>query len=294
DLLQQEKWAGRKTLGSVLTDYQHQVRKEGMKVQWGEPLDLEDPSIPVFFMLGRDDPRQKGFDVLVEAIRAMPRGAGRYVFAVMPGDEGFLGLDFLKRLAADHPGEVCVLPHRVPKPVFLALQRGSSFLVMASMYEPFGAASEGYLAGMPVVARAVGGLIQQVSPHPECLNREDVLSLYGRQLVRKIHPALEVPPTGILFREQVSFAEETDGWRDLIDCGYWATNPKSDRAEARRDILLFRRMTESATAALRLATDLYRDQDQYAQMILNGWHMLDQFEWRRAVSDYRENLYGIS
>lgn len=289
-VLKNEKWQRRIELGQRLETYRADLAASGKQVTWGGPVDLEDPACPVFFMLGRDDPRQKGFDVLVEAIRSMPKGAARYVFAVMPGDEGFLGLRFLEALAAERPDEVCVFPFRVEKQIFQALQRGSSFLVMGSMYEPFGAANEGYLLGIPVVARATGGLIQQVAPHPECLEREEILSLYGRQLVRKVHKAI-AKPTGILFREQVSFSEESDGWRDIVDCGYWDTNPKGDRAAARRDILLFRRMADSAAAALRLAVRVYRDQDQYAAMIHHGWSMLGQFEWKRAVAAYRKHLY---
>ncbi len=290
DTLQAEKWQRRAELAAVLQDYHQRLTKAGQQTVWGGPLDLDDPAVPVFFLLGRDDPRQKGFDVAVEAIRTLPKGAGRYLFAVMPGDEGLSGLGFLRELAQDRPSEVCVFPFRVEKTVFQALQRGCSYLVMSSMYEPFGAANEGYLAGMPVVARATGGLVQQVAPHPQCIAVEDVLSLYGRQLVRKHHTAKE-KPTGILFREQISFADEAEGWRELVDCEYWEHNPKGDRAQSRKSILLFKRMTRSAAAALRLAIKLYEDQPEYAAMIFNGWKSLSRFQWKRAVQSYRKHLY---
>lgn len=290
DALQVEKWARRIELAQVLTEYHARLRSEGKHTVWGGPLELDDPNVPVFFALGRDDPRQKGFDVVAEAVRAMPRNAGRYIFAVMPGDEGLPGLRFLQRLAKDRPKEVCVFPFRLDKNAFLALQRGSSYLVMSSMYEPFGAASEGYLAGMPVVARATGGLVEQVVPHPQCLADDQVLSLYGHQLVRDYHKA-RAKPTGILFREKVSFADEAEGWRDLVDCEYWEHNPKGDRVESRRSIRLFKRMIRSANAGLRLAVELYADQPQYAAMVWNGWSMLDQFTWKRAVQSYRKHLY---
>lgn len=289
--LQAEKWQRRIELGAVLKDYLQPRHGAKPLPAWGGPLDLDDPAVPVFLLLGRDDPRQKGFDVAAEAIRSVPRGAARYLFAVMPGDEGLAGLAFLRQLAEERPGEVCVLPFRIEKAVFQAMQRGCSYLVMASMYEPFGAASEGYLAGMPVVARATGGLVQQVAPHPVCLEQEEVLSLYGRQIVRKYHAA-RAPATGILFRERISFADEAEGWREIVDCDYWEHNPRGDRVDGRKSILLVKRMTRSAAAALRLAVRLYADQPAYAAMIHNGWSLLPRFQWQRSVKEYSRHLFG--
>lgn len=290
--IQSEKWAQRVQLAAVMRDYQQQLAKDGKTVTWGGELDLSDPNVPIFFILGRDDPRQKGFDVIVEAIHSLPRGAGRYIFTVMPGDEGLLGLKFMQHLANERPGEVCVFPFRLEKTVFGALQQGSSYLVMGSLYEPFGAANEGYLAGMPVVARATGGLVQQIAPHPRCMDNEEILSLYGLQLVRQYHDARDAP-TGILFREQVSFADEVEGWRDIVDCGYWEQNPKGDRIGERKGILLFQEMFKSAAAALRLAISLYQDQPQYAEMIFNGWNMLPKFTWERAIDAYYKQVYRV-
>lgn len=283
-LLLEEKHQSRRQLAQVLDEYQNDVTR------WGGPLDLSDTSKPVFFLFGRDDPRQKGFDVMVEAIRMLPPGHACYIFAVMPGDEGLPGLAFLQQLAEERPDEVCALPARVAKPLFEAIRKGSSFLVMGSMYEPFGAANEGYLSGMPVIARATGGLIQQVAPHAECMQNEALLSLYGRQLARLYHSAGD-KPTGILYREHVDFADEVEGWRELVDCGYWDQNPKGDRIEGRKHILLFRRMALSAATALQMAMRVYADPDQYGTMIVNGWDMLENFKWSRAIDSYRRLLY---
>ncbi|GAK51263.1 glycogen synthase 1 [Candidatus Moduliflexus flocculans] len=290
--IQSEKWAQRIQLATVMRDYQQKLTEDGKTITWGSELDLSEPNVPIFFILGRDDPRQKGFDVIVEAIHSLPRGAGRYIFTVMPGDEGLLGLKFMQHLANERPGEVCVFPFRLEKAVFGALQQGSSYLVMGSLYEPFGAANEGYLAGMPVVARATGGLVQQIAPHSDCMEDEEILSLYGRQLVRQYHAAHDAP-TGILFREQVSFADEVEGWRDIVDCGYWEQNPKGDRIGQRKEIFLFQEMHKSAAAALRLAINLYQDQPQYAEMIFNGWNMLPKFTWGRAIEAYYRQVYHL-
>lgn len=289
-ILREEKWNARQALGSVVNNYRQQLIEAGRCSVWGGPLDLEDPAVPVFFVLGRDDPRQKGFDTVVGAIRKLPRGSARFVFAVMPGDEGLKGLGFLERLARERPGDVCVFPMRVEKSVFTALQRGCSYLLMASMYEPFGAASEGYLCGLPVVARATGGLIQQVVPHAGCMKDDAIMSPAAREIVAGHHRAFD-RPTGILFREKVSPALEASGWREIVDCGYWEKVPKVDRVDGRRSIKLVQGMVKSAAAALRLAMDVYRDQDAYSAMIYNGWNLLPEFTWKRAVEGYHRHLY---
>ncbi len=290
--IQQEKWERRKNVANVMSEYQQKLPKKTKLEIWGADIDLSNPEIPIFFVLGRDDPRQKGFDVIVEAINSLPEGQSRFIFTPMPGDEGFIGLKFLEDLARKRPGEVQVFPFRLQQSVFTALQKGSSFMVMGSLYEPFGAANEAYLAGMPVVARTTGGLVQQIVPHPQCLQSERILGLYGRQLVKRYHHP-DAAPTGILFREQVSFVEEVEGWRKIVDCGYWYQNPKGDRITDRKNLILFQAMVKSAANALQFAIDLYKDQGQYAEMIYNGWNMLDKFTWKRAISGYQNNLYRM-
>jgi glycogen synthase len=282
-VIQAEKWGRRVALGEVLQAYE-QERSEQLDegaAAWGDDLDLSDPHIPVFLILGRDDPRQKGFDVLAEAIRTIPPGRGRYVFTPMPGAEGVAGLSFLKTLARQRPGEVKVFPFRLAPAPFRALQQGSSFMVMGSLYEPFGAATEAYLAGMPVVARATGGLIQQVVPHPSAS-----LSRQGRQVVHLFH-TLDRAPTGFLFREP-AVPHEVEGWQKIVDCDYARAEPMADRIDDRRGIPLFDAMVQRAAWALQDAIDLYQsDQTAYATMIHHGFTLLDSFQWDRAVREYR-------
>jgi glycogen synthase len=281
--IQQEKWQRREELGRVIEIYQRESAKR-LQEPWGKDLDLSDPSLPVFLILGRDDPRQKGYDVVAAAIQMIPKGRARYIFTPVPGDEGLVGLDFLRKLADDRPGEVQVFPFRLASEPFKALQAGSSFMVMGSLYEPFGAATEAYLAGMPVVARATGGLIQQVVPYPSA-----ALSRHGRQLVALFHDR-NSPPTGFLFREPSS-VNEKDGWQKIIDCKYWNLTPKGDRVEDRRGIPLFDAMAQRAAWAFQDAIDLYTtSQLQYAEMIYHGFKLLDRFSWERAVREY-QRLY---
>jgi glycogen synthase len=279
-----EKWERREKLAEVIEQYQRelaQVSDPGRQA-WGADLDLSDPRLPVFLVMGRDDPRQKGFDVIAQAIRRIPEGAARYIFTPMPGAEGLVGLSFLKRLADERPGEVKVFPFRLSFEAFQALQNGSSYMVMGSLYEPFGAANEAYLAGMSVVARATGGLVQQVVPYSQA-----GLSPYGRQLAASFHDE-DAAPTGFLFREP-ALRDETEGWRRIVDCAYWDRVPRGDRiADDREEIPLFDGMVQSAAEALQAAIDLYTtDQAAYAQLIYNGFRMLERFGWDRAIAGYR-------
>ena len=246
---------------------------------WGR-MDLTDFTGPVFLFFGRDDPRQKGYDVAAAAIRRIPVGRARYIFSPIPGDEGVEGLSFLKRLAEERNGEVTVFPFRMTQG-YRELQRGSSFMVMCSFYEPFGGAIEGYAMGTPVVARATGGLVEQIAPCP-------AQSLTGgvKKISRQYHRASD-PPTGFLYREPPLKAKEAErGWKQILDCEY---GPQGDRLAARLSIVLFQSMVEQAATALQDAIELYEtDQTKYANMIMNGFQMLDKFSWNTAVRQYRE------
>ena len=239
---------------------------------WGELEGLESFDGPLVLMFGRDDPRQKGYDVAARALRELPPGAVKVVFTPMPGDEGLLGLEFLRRLAEDRPGDVKVFPFRMEHG-YDALQRGASFLFMPSFYEPFGGAVEGYAVGTPVIARRTGGLAQQVIPFPD------------------------EGATGFLYKEALAPHEEDAGWKTLQACEYWNHNPVQDRVEQRQShCSLFSAMATTAAAALRQATDFYREdlaagQPQYARMMLNGARLMEAFGWERAVDKYRRELY---
>ena len=255
---------------------------------WGDDLDLSDPTLPVFLILGRDDPRQKGFDVIAEAIDQIDEGMARYLFTPMPGDEGLVGLRFLEDLADRRPDEVNVFPFRLSFEAFQAVQKGSSFMVMGSLYEPFGAATEAYLTGMPVVARASGGLVQQVAPY----RKNTYLSEHGQALATQYHDE-ESKPTGFLFREpKLPDHVEAQGWRTIIDCAYWEQTPKGDRIADRKGTPLFDAMVANAAEAIQDAIAFYQaDQAGYAEMIYHGFKMLDHFSWTHAIDEYRRHLY---
>ncbi len=245
---------------------------------WGS-LDFKDFDGPVFLFFGRDDPRQKGYDVAAAAIQRVPEGRARYIFTPIPGDEGVEGLSFLKKLAGERAGEVKVFPFRMARG-YRALQRGASFMVMCSFYEPFGGATEGYAVGTPVVARATGGLVQQIVPYPAKSLTGAVKHLGGR------YHHDSALPTGLLYRERNLDAEHTErDWRAILNCGYW---PRHDRVAERSSIPVFQSMVKQAARALQDAVELYEtDQTAYANMMMNGFRMLDKFSWDEAVRRYR-------
>jgi len=270
--LLEEKTKRRKDMIKKLEAYQPERA-------WGS-LDFDNFDGPVFLFFGRDDPRQKGYDVVVAAIDRVPPGQARYVFTPIPGDEGAPGLQFLQNLAKRRPGEVKVFPFRMEQG-YMELQRGASFMVMSSLYEPFGGATEGYAVGTPVVARATGGLVQQVVPFP-CAS----VNAAVRTLSDQFHRESDAP-TGFLFRESGLGTRETArGWREILACGYW---PEGDRLTERLEIPLFRSLVQAAEGAMREAIELYQtDQTGYANMIYQGFHMLDRFSWDQAVREYQE------
>jgi glycogen synthase len=151
---------------------------------------------------------------------------------------------------------------------------------MCSIYEPFGGATEGYAVGTPVVARATGGLVQQVAPY-----RRASISAAARQKAEQFH-ARSALPSGFLFREpDLPVAEVTAGWRRIVDCAYW---PGGDRVADRLGTPLFDAMVGEAAGAFLDAIGLYVDDPVgYARMIYSGFGMLDLFPWDRSVQEYR-------
>ncbi|MEK6233501.1 MAG: glycogen/starch synthase [Planctomycetales bacterium] len=101
---------------------------------WGDLddfLDGFDPEddAPWFVMGGRDDSRQKGYDVAARAARDLldQNADARFLFFPMPGDDGLEGLRFLKDLAEQQRFRkfMLVFPVRFYKGYMAALQGGT-------------------------------------------------------------------------------------------------------------------------------------------------------------------------
>jgi glycogen synthase len=253
-----EKRKARKHLLDIFPEYLESV-KDSIHGTFAAPAE----DIPIFLMIGRLDPGQKGFDVFARAIESVARGAGRYVISPLsplPDDASFEPfLDQLATLAKARAGEVVVIPFRLEFEVFLALRAGVTWSVWPSHYEPFGGVTEFYVHGTPVIARATGGLVQQVIDHG-------------------IDPD---GASGILYREVML---ESQAWQETdVHAMQTAAVP-----EGRFGNETYERQVEALRLAMTRATRIYQEEmAAYGRMLANLPGMCDRLSWERSVGEYR-------
>ena len=79
---------------------------------WGNVTRLCCNEVPWFIVAGRDDPRQEGYNIACQAVTSLLEKGymASFLFFPIPGDEGLVGLNFLRKLAARFPDNVIVLP----------------------------------------------------------------------------------------------------------------------------------------------------------------------------------------
>ena len=252
-LLLKEKLAKRRTLLDTLERYRDARIFGGLDGGDGAPLTELPDDTPIFMMFGRMDPAQKGFDLLARAIEGFAPGEAKFILTPIVGAGTDAYVDDLRRLATRRAGDVAVYPFRMESG-YMEAMAGATFAVMPSIYEPFGAATEAYLAGTPVVARATGGLLSQVIDF-----RND--------------PA---KGTGLLFHEKLALGPL---WRGVVD----APDP-----ETRVHNLLYVQMAEALYDALQTAARLWRtDRAGYARLLANVYPQALSFSTEAAADGYR-------
>jgi len=247
---------------------------------------------PVFFMSGRLDLMQKGFDVMFQAIQNFPIGKAGLIFcpSSAEGKKHSKEVAFFRDIAAARLGDIVIWPFRISAEDYVSVVLGSSFLLMPSFYEPFGAATEGFMHGTPVVARATGGLLVQVKPvgaddeATGILYRErgdgadDGLEMWasgGAGAKEPLCGDYDIQKRGAqAFRDDLAACE---GWRDILAA------PVDDRIH----VPLYRSMVREASMALSRAVSVYADRAVYGRMVLNGMDSLRRFSWDAAVEKYR-------
>jgi glycogen synthase len=229
-------------------------------------------NVPIFFMMGRLDIMQKGFDVIFQAFTRLKPGSAKLVFSpsLAPGQPADV-LGFFQQIALRCAGDITIWPFRLDRDEYRRCVRGASFLVMPSLYEPFGAATEGYMNGTPVIGRATGGLISQViSSVP-----------FGGRMHQ---PAGSRHATGILFREAYHLPLTGNEWRRLL----------STPVNKRTNVPLYQSMVDAAAQALVEAIKVYRNEKEYAKMIASGIGLLGKFRWALSARSYRMMYAGAS
>ncbi len=256
DRILREKIAKRKKMLQTLESYADERIWGRLEAAGGEPLTALDDDVPVFMMFGRLDPGQKGFDLLARAIEGFAAGSAKFILTPIVS-EGGPYVDDLRSLAEQRPGDVAVYPFRMEHG-YVEAMAGATYAVMPSLYEPFGAATEAYLAGTPVVARASGGLVGQVT---------DYAADAGEA-------------TGFLFREKLPLGSS---WPAIIT---------STRPSVRAGIPLYAMMAEALYDSLTAAAGLWRtDRRAYGRMLANLYPKAAGYSGGKAAAGYRA-LYG--
>lgn len=255
---------------------------------WGDPSRFQRDDAPWFVLAGRDDARQKGYDVAVEAaVSLLERGAdARFLFFPIPGDEGIEGLRFLKEFAERFPEKVLAMPFRFREGYFAAL-RGAAFGVMPSFYEPFGMANEFYLNGAAGIGRATGGILLQIVP----LRAAASFSRAVESRASRWH-APSAAPTGILYREPDDLPNVLEDWRAIHEDSCGVGQRIGGRLERRKGLRLFRAMAEELRIAFFDGIRLFAEVPSlYCAMLVEGiQHIRRCLSWERTAREYLRRI----
>ena len=236
----------RRELLNILDSY-HPSQRFGSLTYRGESISKLPDAIPIFVMSGRLDYSQKGYDVLLRAIRQFGKDEIKVVLSPPASDERALA--FFRQATKYCNGNLTVFPMRMEKG-YQELQMGASYGLMPSIYEPFGAAVEYMAAGTVTIARATGGLLDQIE--------DNVSGLLFRE--KTAHYTL---PNIQSFTGTASQPEKRAGNPWLVD------------------------MVSALTARMRDALDIFTHQpDRYYSIITKGFKKARTFDWDTTARLY--------
>lgn len=239
------------------------------KVQFSK----SDTNVPIFFMSGRLDFMQKGFDIMLNAFSQLKRGSAKLVMCPNSSQNRTVETEqFFQYFIDKCAGDLAIFPVRISPENYEIFLKGSSYLLMPSLYEPFGAASEGLINGTPVIVRGTGGLWVQVRPFTQV----SIPTFYKSILAfNNMHDSAN----GIIFREEItSFENEDSLWKELLEIKP-IERPKN---------IIFKSMISAAYDALKTAVKLYHEPALYCSLIKNGLVTLESLSWQRAVDKYKK------
>ncbi len=152
------KSKNRSALLQVLEQYHPAERIGELTYQAGTISQLPD-SVPIIAMTGRLDLNQKGYDIALQCLEQFAADEIKAVLTPLAAKPSHL--DFIREAVSRCHGNVTVFPMRMEHG-YRELLLGSSFGLMPSIYEPFGAALEYLVNGTVVIARKTGGLADQI------------------------------------------------------------------------------------------------------------------------------------
>ena len=165
-------------------------------------------------------------------------------------------LDYFYEVACKCKGNVTVFPLRMDRG-YHELQTGSTFGVMPSIYEPFGAAVEYMACGTVNIGRSTGGLIDQIDKN-----------------------------SGFLYKEEDVFYT-VENIKSFIK--------SSDIVQERKVNPLAKSMADKLYEVLIKAIDVYQNNpDKYYRMILNGFGKARKFNWEINAKRYNRIYRMIS
>ncbi len=239
------KMKNRKALLRILSTYKPKERFGEMTYKGKSILNLPD-NVPIIVMSGRLSPLQKGYDIMLRAIENFCIDDIKVVMTPMttnPAD-----LDYFYEVACKRKGNMTVFPMRMRKG-YHELQIGSSFGIMPSIYEPFGAAVEYMANGTVNIGRSTGGLLDQINS--KC---------------------------GLLFKEDAVFYT-LENIMDFVET--------DEVVQVRKTNPWVQSMADNLYDVLKKAIFIYRNNpDKYYKMILNGFRNVKEFNWESNVKKY--------
>jgi len=242
----------RADLLKILDDYQPPQRFGKLTYKSG-PLTHLPEHVPIMLMSGRLDPNQKGFDIFLQTIDKFKEDEIKVVLSPLPVRQS--DLNSFRKIAKSSQGNVTVFPIRMARG-FHELQIGSTFGLMPSIYEPFGAAIEYMVNGTLVIARKTGGLIDQIDHRINGLLFKESKRNYNLQNIKSFMKA-------------------------------------SDRVELRQTNPWSQDMVDSLYKILKRAIKLYqKENEKYYAMVLNGFAKAQKFDWQTNAKEYY-SLFGL-
>jgi glycogen synthase len=245
DEIRRIKLRSRKALLKILSTYKPEGYF-GELTYNGRTINKLPDNVPVIAMSGRLDPVQKGYDVILKAVEKFSEDEIKVVLTPLPVHTS--DLDYFYEIACKCRGNIRVYPGRMNKG-YHELQTGSTFGIMPSIYEPFGAAVEYMSRGTVNIGRSTGGLIDQIDA--EC---------------------------GFLFKEDAVFYT-LENVQDFIE--------SEDIVQTRKKNPWAQSIADNLYTVLKKAIDIYQNHpDEYYRMVLNGFKKAKDFNWENNAKQY--------